>query len=349
MFDLQQTIDAVQTNCDIADARHARDMSMCNYLLAMRDYFRWKRQIPFSEQLKKHEIGSWLNKCETRWNEVEEKEYLPIPVAGYEHDHLDTTAINHALKEYGLIYGGGYGSWGRPHFFLAQQLRSEQRCNVSILVSGQEYARCMAAPPAALSRGTAFLRMDAMERWLLQKVEIWGLGKMDNALKAALDCYGVGDPDESTLKIIASQESETLILHELGEAMAEPILGEAWHNMLSSFSLRRYEVLARAVRDNLADCLSTLPELIAGDKACSLHFYFSNFDGLRQSLFPSLSEAYEYWCKTSEIDALQNAIAAGRLHWQNVALKILAAWTDSPAKADIIFRSYGESFSKLML
>lgn len=349
MFNLQQTIDAVQTNCDIADARHARDMSMCNYLLAMRDYYRWKKQIPFSHQLKKSEVASWLNKCETKWNEVEENEYLPIPVAGYEHDYLDTKAINQALKGYGLIYGSGFGSWGRPLFFLAQMVRREQRFNVSILVSGNEYARCMAAPPAALNRGTVFMRMDAMERWLSGKVEIWGLSKTDKTLKAFLDCYGIGDTDESKLKIIAFQESETLILHELGEAMAEPLLGDAWHKMLSSLSLRRYEFLARAVRDNLADCLSTLPELIEGDKICSLHFYFSNFDGLRQSLFPSLLKAYECWCKNNDVAALHNAIAAGRLHWQNVARNILAAWTDNPATAEIIFGSYGENFSKLML
>jgi len=41
MFNLQQIIEMVQTNCDIADAHHAQEMGMRNYLLGMRDFYRW--------------------------------------------------------------------------------------------------------------------------------------------------------------------------------------------------------------------------------------------------------------------------------------------------------------------
>jgi hypothetical protein len=50
------------------------------------------------------------------------------------------------------------------------------------------------------------------------------------------------------------------------------------------------------VRDNLADCLSTLPQLIERDAACSIHFYFANFGGMRATLFPLLAGAYRSWC-----------------------------------------------------
>ena len=49
---------AVQANCDIADARHARGMTMCNYLLAMRDLFRWERDIPLASPLAQAELGA---------------------------------------------------------------------------------------------------------------------------------------------------------------------------------------------------------------------------------------------------------------------------------------------------
>jgi hypothetical protein len=349
MFDLQQTIAAVQTNCDIADARHARDLSMCNYLLAMRDFYRWERQIPLVQPLNKGEIRNWLSLREARWNEVEEIDYLPIPVDGRDYDHFDTAAINRALREHGLVYGSGYGSWGRPNFFLGQLLRSEEHSDISIMVSGHEYARNMAAPPAALNRGTVFLRIDAMQRWLLDKVEIWELSKADSALKATLDCYEFGDDVESNLALIAEQEGDTLILHELGEAMAGRLLGETWHEMLSAFRSRRNELLARAVRDNLADCIVTLPELLTRDKTCSLHFYFSNFDGLRKSLFPRLADAYERWHMDGDIVEMQNAIEAGRTHWHGVARDLLAAWCDDPATAETMIENYGENFSKLAL
>ncbi|MCK7491236.1 MAG: hypothetical protein MZW92_05605 [Comamonadaceae bacterium] len=86
-------------------------------------------------------------------------------------------------------------------------------------------------------------------------------------------------------------ESEAVILHEVGEGLAERLLGRDWKDMISSFTRKRLEILARAVRDNLADCLSTLPGLIERDAQCSLHFYFANFEGMRRTLFPRLVES----------------------------------------------------------
>ena len=35
-------VEAVQANCNITDARHARNMTMCTYLLEMRELYRWE-------------------------------------------------------------------------------------------------------------------------------------------------------------------------------------------------------------------------------------------------------------------------------------------------------------------
>ena len=43
---LERLARAVQANCDRSDARHAQDMSLCNYLLAMREYYRWEHDLP---------------------------------------------------------------------------------------------------------------------------------------------------------------------------------------------------------------------------------------------------------------------------------------------------------------
>ncbi len=88
-----------------------------------------------------------------------------------------------------------------------------------------------------------------------------------------------------------------MILHEIGEGLAERLLGRDWKDMIASFTRKRPEILARAVRDNLADCLSTLPGLIERDAQCSLHFYFANFEGMRRTLFPRLVESYRRWTR----------------------------------------------------
>jgi len=76
------------------------------------------------------------------------------------------------------------------------------------------------------------------------------------------------------------------------------------------------------VRDNLADCLVTLPALLDQPDHASLHFWFANFDGMRRELFPRLAAAYE---KVSHGDTpLHEVVAAGRDHWAEAARRVLA-------------------------
>ncbi len=336
MRDFQKTIAVVQNNCHIADARHAREMSMCNYLLAMRELYIWEHEFPPSRPLVKTDLSSWLVQREMFWEELEDLDYSPVPIANLEYDPFDIVAINSALEPHGLVYGGGLGRWGKPHFFLGQLLRSEKIHGLTLRVSGCEYARDMTASPAALREGMLFLRTDALQRWLAEKIEIWSVHQADGALKAALDCYGKQGASSALLQRMAEQESEVLILHEVGEAMAESMLGPSWRDMLMSFKIRRAIFLARSVRDNLADCLSTLPDLIKREQSCSLHFYFANLEGLRRTLFPQLVTAYECWRDSGDMSKLSAAITAGSKHWQAAAVRLLASWKDNPQEAETL-------------
>ena len=343
--DFPRLVESVQRNCHIADARHAREMTLCNYLLEMREFYRWEQEVPLARALPRQELGSWISEREALWDGLQADALEPLQVGGHSYDAFAVSAINVTLLPQGLVYGGGYGRFGKPHFFLAQLERHEQRQGLRLLVSGCEYARDISAPPASLLDGAVFLRRDALRRWLWEKVEIWGVRKADGALKSALECYGFAADAAQALEHMSEQESETLILHELGEAMAEPLLGPAWRDLMASFTGRRAEILARAVRDNLADCLSTLPRLIERDAVGSIHFYFANFEGARASLFPLLGLAYRRWRDSGSQDALRAACQAGGAHWHDAALRLLrlqqadpaaaersiAAWLDDPA------------------
>jgi Family of unknown function (DUF6866) C-terminal domain/Family of unknown function (DUF6866) N-terminal domain len=349
MRDLHQLIDTVQANCDIADARHARETTLCNYLLGMRELYRWENELPLSQVLSKEDVGAWLAQHEAKWEELEELDFRTVQVDGQQYDPFDSEAINRVLMPHGLVYGGGYERWGNPNFFLAQLQRSEPRSGLTVLVSGCEYARGVTAPPAALNRNTVFLRTDAMQRWLWGRFEIWGVHKADDALQAALDCYGA-DGAEKKLARMAVRESETLILHEVGEALAEPLLGPAWRDMLMSLGSRRAELLVRAVRDNLADCLATLPELIRRGEPGSIHFYFANFDGMRRMVFPRLAEGYEQWRASGDITVLAEAADTGREHWQEEAQRMLDIWKGSdPSVAEATIENWGEHSATLVL
>lgn len=350
MQQFQKTIAAVQNNCHIADARHAREMSMCNYLLGMRELYIWEHEFPFGYPLVKADLSRWLAQREQFWEDFEEQEYRTIPIGSLEYDPFDIHAINRELQQHGLVYGGGLGRWGKPHFFMGQLLRCENMHGLTLRVSGCEYARDMTAMPAALREGNLFLRTDALQRWLAEKTEIWAAHQADGALKEALDCYGRDGGEAATiLKRMTEQESESLILHEIGEALAEPMLGPQWREMLLSFSSRRAILLARSVRDNLADCLSTLPELLKRKQTCSLHFYFANLDGLRRSLNPKLAAAYEHWREQGEVSHLEQAVALGASHWQALAVRILEMWKQNPQEAQASFDRWVDEYGAIAL
>ncbi|MCX7147206.1 MAG: hypothetical protein NT042_13665, partial [Sulfuritalea sp.] len=117
-----------------------------------------------------------------------------------------------------------------------------------------------------------------------EKAEGWNVKQQDGSLKSALLAYGFDVDPQAAIERMTNGEIETLVLHEEGELAAGRLLGNGWSAKLDGFSGKRAELLARAVRDNLADCLVTVPSLLQRGADDSLHFWFSTFDGLRREL-----------------------------------------------------------------
>lgn len=334
---LDQLIATVQHNCHVTDARYARGMTLCTYLLEMREFFRWEHGIALGEAPPRSEVGPWLTQREALWETLEGADFEPIPVGDADFDPFDSAAINRTLLPEGLIYGAGIGRFHKPHFFLGS-LRHDAMApdaqGARVLVCGCEYARDLTAIPAALQRDTIVVRQEALRQWLWEKAEAWLLKKQPGAMQAALAAYGYFEQPAAALERMTQAETETLILHEQGEFAAGCQLGSDWEEMLASLSQRHAEILLRAVRDNWADCLSTLPHLLARhghdghDGDASLHFWFSNFEGMRRELFPALVTAYQDWIAHGRREALASAVAAGASHWGEVARTMLQRFRD---------------------
>jgi len=318
-------VQAVQRNCDVADARHARDATLCIYLLQMRDLHGWSRGLPLDAQPERRELGRWIAEREARWNEIESQPFGDLPLDESATDPFDADAANRALRPHWLAYGAGLGRFGRPHFFLAALERCEIREGVEVQICGREFARDLAAPPATLRGSTIQVRREALRRWLWERIEFWRTRPNDGALARAVQAWGLVRPSAAAFERVVSAQTESLILHELGEARAGVLIGEGWEAMLAGIHEPRAELLARAVRDHLADCLSTLPALLDRAADASLHFYFSHFEGLRGELFPALERAYRVWSETGLSRALRDAIGQGARHWARTARGLLAA------------------------
>ena len=314
----------MQRNCDISDARHAGDYGLCTFLLKMREFYRWENELPFARTLPKDRLGEWLTVREQLWEGIESDEFVPLPLTNGEGDPFEADAANRALLPHGYVYSAGYGRLGKPMFFLGALSRVEKRSGFTVLVSSCEYARELAAPPAMLQGRTIFLRQESLRRYLWEKVEEWQWRKLDNAMGRALANYGFAADPEAALQRMADNEAETMILHEVGEAMAGELLGDAWHERVVSGVSPRREPLVRAVRDLLADCLSTLPGLLQGPNLAALHFYFATFDAPRRPLFPEAAQAYEQFVSTGSLDRLSQVAREGTARWLGMARGWLA-------------------------
>ncbi|MCR4302173.1 MAG: hypothetical protein NUV51_11220 [Sulfuricaulis sp.] len=328
MLNLGQLVSTVQKNCHISDARHAGDFTMCIFLLKMREFFRWENDIPFTRNLPKEEVGAWLQEREGLWSGLESDAFESLSLEGRQLDPFDADNINRELIPQGYVYSGGYGRFSKPHFFLGSLLKKEKRAGYTIYISSCEYARDLEAPPAMLQGKTIYIRQESVRRFLWEKIEEWRWSRKNRAMERALDCYSFDLDVNSALERMTDNETEAMILHELGEGLAGEKLGGDWHKMITAFSRSKVEIMIRAVRDILADCLSTLPALLAANNTASLNFYFANFSGMRKHLYPEATAAYQRWVAENDIDVLRQLVNEGQRRWLDTARALLAIYKD---------------------
>ncbi len=329
--ELAPMLAAVRTNCHISDARHATDYTLCIYLLKMREYFRWEYNIPYQTALPREQLTTWLTQREECWDELEGESFEDIPLQETLHDPFDSAAINKELNEFGYVYSSGYGRNMKPVFFLGKLEQRKHQDGYTLLVSGKEYARDLAAPPAMSLGKTIFIRRESLRRMIWEKVEEWRWNKPDNAMKRALGCFDFDNDTTRSLDAMTDTALNTVMLHEIGEVKAGEILGPARQDMLVTMGHSKAEIMARTVRDHLADALSTLPALIQEPDPAAVHFYMANLSNMSKEMFPELVSAYKIWDVTGKTHELEQLINRSVTHWQSLAANILEIFSQQQA------------------
>jgi len=332
IFDTQHLQSAVQHNCDIADARYAGNYTLCTYLLKMREFYRWEQRIPFSDVLEHAEVGSWVEQQESSWDQIEDEGYQCIPLPKKCYDPFEVDAINAYLAPAGLVYGAGFARGARPVFFVGELITEERYEGYRVLVSARELARDLAAPPAMAQGNTIYIRRESIRRMVFEMIEAWRWrSRPDDPMARAMACYNFAQDREAALEDMTDNEVESAIWHEVGEILAGNFLGDGWEPMIMRIAGSREEIVVRAVRDHLADCLSTLPALIEADNASGLHFYFANFTALRKELFPQAMDAYNTWSNGGSLKPLKQLIPGAREHWLTTGQRLMDELSDSAA------------------
>lgn len=309
---------AVKTNCHIADARHAADYTLCTYLMKMRELYRWEQGIGFEEELGGAEVSNWVRERESYWEDLEEQAFQSLPLQDALYDPFDQDALNAGLQAHHLVYSAGLGQKSAPHFFLADLVEHRQQDGFEVMVTGKEHARDLASPPA-MSRGkTIFLRQESLRRMLWERVQEWRWNRCDSPMGRALVEYQLDENLQAGLERLMLDQSETLLLHEIGEVEAGRQIGFDWHEMLMALAGTKAELQLRAVRDHLADALQTLPGLLEPLQAERLHFYIGMLSPMRKSLAPALLLAYEKWRQQRDSGDLQRYVSDARKHWLKI-------------------------------
>lgn len=354
--DLADLAAQVQRNCDIADARHGAELTLCTYLLQMREFFRWERGLALGCALPRAEVGQWIAEREARWEALEGEPFAPLrlgPAAdvGGKHrmgsaagadllDPFDADAVNARLAGRGLVYGAGWVSGprgARPVFFLAALVSRGERAGLAVLQAGAEHARTLLAPPAALAgagAGPVLLRRESMARWCWERTEAFALRPQPGgALHAMIEHYGLDRDFLAALPRWLDDQCELALLHELGEHRVGAWLGPAWAALREALDDPRAHARAGALRDQLADLTCTLPALIERAEPGPLHAWFAGYDGARLALFPSLADGYAAWRGGDRGATLRERVAAGRSHFEVLARSLLAMRADQGPQA----------------
>jgi hypothetical protein len=332
----EQIRQAVQRNCHIADARHAADLGMCSYLMRMREYYRWEKGIALGAQLPRDDVGNWLSAREALWETLADAAYGEVEIDGDRYDPFDAESINEALEPRGLVYSSGLVHGLKAHFFLGQLARREAAHDgFSLRVADRELARGLSAPPAMILGSTIFVRRESLRRMLWEKLDIWRWNRADNALARAFAAYDFDADLDAALSRMTDDEVSAATEHEIGEFQAGQMLGEDWNRMLVDLADTPAELMARAVRDHIADCARTLPVLTRERRQSSVHFFFGNLSGMRKEIFPGLHAAYAEWLPDADYELLAAVAEVGREHWRSLATEMLE-----------LHRAYGEKAAK---
>jgi len=326
MKPLNSLTQQVQQNCHISDAQFAGNYTLCIYLLKMREFYRWETQLPFSKKLDNNDIGGWLTEREGLWDDIDEHPLDQLHINNQVFDCFESDEINRQLAKENLVYSAGYGLYGKPVFFLGELLHKETLDDYTLYISGKELARDLAAPPGMLQNKTVYIRRESLRRFIWEKFEESLWHKQENPLSRALHSYDFKNQPEVALEKMTDNEVDTVLQHEIGEIQAGKILGDGWQEMIANLPHSQAEIMARAVRDNIADMLSTLPKLLDKNEAAQIHFYFANLSSMRKMIFPGLPAGYKNWLENKNSTQLHSLIEVAAKHWINLAEQILEVY-----------------------
>jgi hypothetical protein len=313
---IRQILPTIRRNCSIADAHHSGLFSLCGLFLRLKDQYNWEQKRPPWSPTHHDRLLKWIDRKEALWLECLDSPFKPLRFNHHAFDYLDSRGINQHLVLHGLYYGAGYGRGLRPTFFLGVIRESRQiRPGYTVVILGRELACDLSLAPAQRQGKIIVIRTEPLRFFLWSKIQ--ETEKLEREATAmALSYYGWNSKvlPGNQLELILQSEIETVLSHELGEALDRSLPRGLWKTILAAFPFSRIELYLRTLKDLLADThpRGTLHHIASEKKAGSLAFYLSNLKGLRGALFPEMVQAIRQFKKEEDWTAVIQANKGGR-------------------------------------
>ena len=340
MFQIDDIANQVLANCNIADSRHAGLYSICGLALRLRDLYKWENRLEPWVENDPSDVLKWIGDKEEVWEKLAEKEFKDIFLFGRRFDPFDVKEINFILERYGLIYGGGYARSLKPSFFLAALENKKEINHITVFILGREFARDLLTIPAFSQDNCIYVRKESARLFLWD--HIFYVKKSGRyALKFALKNYGLKDETPKNLHRnfykIAADETETYIYHELGEIRDGVFDRKTWQEIIAAFPHTPIELLARTVKDLLADTgqHGTLQHIIRERKTASLAFYVAFLESFSKVLFPQIVEAFQNFTQVRDWELIEKAVADGYDSAKSRAQEIIGVYRTGREKDDM--------------
>ncbi len=321
----------IKHNCDISDARDNGIYSICTLVLKLRNHYKWEHGLEPWEEPDSPVLLDWIAAKEEYWETIHAEPFSPISINGETVDPFLLPIINKHLSVDNQLYGAGYGRSMKAVFFMAEILEDRQVEGCPTMILGKESARELSSPFAMLQDGVIYIRKEPMRFFFWDQIqEINPSSRI--AMQQALAEYGLMK-DGCSLerkKLIAifdhivAEELEIFIYHEVGESQENLLDSNVLKKIIAAYPASALELLARAVKDILADThpKGLLSHIVTKEKTSSLGFYLSFLDGMRKLLCPELNEAGKDFWHNGDWSLLQTARRQCRGKNEAIALKL---------------------------
>lgn len=312
-MDIDRLAGQIKLNCNISDARFWGYYSICGLLMRLRELYRSEKSLKPWEGIPMKAISEWIEARETMWKELENENLKPVEINGNVYDPFEIDEINKLLN-HGFVYGGGYGRFNKPTFFLAELKELRELYDYRIYYAGKELCRDLSASVAMLQGRCIFIRLQALKMLLWDKLQELGSRRFGGLLKEAFSSYGIEKDDVYSEELcgkidkISATLSELFLQHELGEAF-EDEHSEEWFDILNHNKNRSTEFYVRGIKDLLADTsdIGPLKWIIDKRDRSLLNFYFVFLDGIVKELFPGIVNSFQGFIEKNNWSVIDKA------------------------------------------